>query len=154
LAPAYATALRRYFTAERVRAPELRAAGVLQQLVADAELHSASLALATHIAAGPPSALRLMKANLNDAASSPDSGVRDRVLARGLQSNHATKWLGGPTAAGTAGLALRLSWLAGWRLQGFRAALDREAERLLRVDSAQQREAVTAFVQRRAPRYD
>lgn len=56
-----------YFTAERVHADELYQRGVLNKLCSDDTLHEESLAMAVHIAAGPPSAIRGMKANLNDA---------------------------------------------------------------------------------------
>eukprot|EP01050_Picozoa_sp_SAG11_P012289 SAG11_NODE_1357_length_5120_cov_2.888668_5_plen_66_part_00 len=61
--------------------------------------------MAAHIAAGPPSALRGMKANLNDAAA----GI------------------------------------------GLEAALAGEADRLVRLDKAQSREAVAAFLEKRPP---
>lgn len=56
-----------YFTAERVQSEELLRLGVLNVRCPDDALHAEAFAMAAHIAAGPPSALRGMKANINDA---------------------------------------------------------------------------------------
>ena len=58
-----------YYTAERVQSQELLRLGILNERYPDAELHSAAFALAANIAAGPPSALRGMKANINGATT-------------------------------------------------------------------------------------
>ena len=56
-----------YFTAERVEADEAERLGLFNRVVPADELREASFALAAKIAAGPPIALRYMKANLNRA---------------------------------------------------------------------------------------
>ncbi len=56
-----------YFTAERVEAGEAERLGLFNRVVPADELREASFALAAKIAAGPPIALRYMKANLNRA---------------------------------------------------------------------------------------
>jgi enoyl-CoA hydratase/carnithine racemase len=58
-----------YFTGERVQSDELLRLGILNERYPDTELHATALKLAADIAAGPPSALRGMKANVNDATS-------------------------------------------------------------------------------------
>jgi 2-(1,2-epoxy-1,2-dihydrophenyl)acetyl-CoA isomerase len=56
-----------YFTAERVDAKAGLELGLFNRVVPDAALAGATFELAARIAAGPPIALRWMKANLNRA---------------------------------------------------------------------------------------
>jgi enoyl-CoA hydratase/carnithine racemase len=56
-----------YFTADRLDARECERLGLVNRVVADAELAAESQALARRIAAGPPIALAWMKDNLNRA---------------------------------------------------------------------------------------
>ena len=56
-----------YFTAERVGAEEGLELGIFNRVVPAEELEKEAFALAAKIAAGPPIALRWMKANLNRA---------------------------------------------------------------------------------------
>lgn len=57
-----------FFTARRIGAAEARALGLLQQVVADAELEGCALALAQTVAANAPLTIRAAKAAINDAA--------------------------------------------------------------------------------------
>jgi len=59
-----------YFTAERVEAAEALALGLFNRVVPAATLAAETQKLAAQIAAGPPIALRWMKANLNRALDS------------------------------------------------------------------------------------
>ena len=52
-----------------MQSDELLRLGILNERYPDTELHATALKLAADIAAGPPSALRGMKANVNDATS-------------------------------------------------------------------------------------
>jgi 2-(1,2-epoxy-1,2-dihydrophenyl)acetyl-CoA isomerase len=56
-----------YYTAALVDAKEAFALGLVNRVVADAELEKETMALATRIAAGPRVALRYMKRNMNAA---------------------------------------------------------------------------------------
>jgi enoyl-CoA hydratase/carnithine racemase len=56
-----------YFTADRLDARECERLGLVNRVVADAELAAESQTLARRIAAGPPIALGWMKDNLNRA---------------------------------------------------------------------------------------
>jgi 2-(1,2-epoxy-1,2-dihydrophenyl)acetyl-CoA isomerase len=56
-----------YFTSDRVGAEEALRLGLVNRVVPDGELDAQALALARRIAAGPPVAMRFMKANLNRA---------------------------------------------------------------------------------------
>ncbi|MGH0037352.1 MAG: enoyl-CoA hydratase [Myxococcota bacterium] len=56
-----------YFTSDRVGAEEACRLGLVNRVVADADLDREALDLAKRIAAGPPVAFRFMKANLNRA---------------------------------------------------------------------------------------
>ena len=59
-----------YYTAEPIGADEALALGIVNRVVADAELAQATAALAQKLAAGPRIALALMKAHFNAAESS------------------------------------------------------------------------------------
>lgn len=59
-----------YFTSERVPAEEALRLGLVNRVVADSALDAEAMELARRIAAGPPVALRYMKANLNRALES------------------------------------------------------------------------------------
>jgi enoyl-CoA hydratase/carnithine racemase len=65
LGPARAREL--YFTGDRVDAVACERMGLVSRVVPDAELGGAALELAQRLAAGPPTALRFMKHNLNRA---------------------------------------------------------------------------------------
>jgi len=56
-----------YFLGDRLDARECERLGLVNRVVADADLQTEALAWARRIAAGPPIALRLMKDNLNRA---------------------------------------------------------------------------------------
>jgi 2-(1,2-epoxy-1,2-dihydrophenyl)acetyl-CoA isomerase len=56
------------FTSDRIPAPRAEQLGLVNRVVADAELATAARALAVQIADGPADALRLIKENLNEAA--------------------------------------------------------------------------------------
>ena len=58
-----------YYTARRVHADEAVQLGLLNRVVADEELASATLELARQIASGPPIALGYMKENINRAVT-------------------------------------------------------------------------------------
>lgn len=73
------------FTSDRIDAARAAALGLVNRVVADAELASASRALAQQIADGPADALRLMKQNLNEAASLDYFGAIDREAERMVQ---------------------------------------------------------------------
>jgi len=60
-----------YFTGDRVDARECERIGLVNRVVADAELEKEALAWARRIAAGPPIALAWMKDNLNRALGEP-----------------------------------------------------------------------------------
>ena len=55
------------FTSDRIPAPRAEQLGLVNRVVADAELATAARALAVQIADGPADALRLIKENLNEA---------------------------------------------------------------------------------------
>ena len=73
------------FTSDRIDAARAAALGLVNRVVADAELASASRALARQIADGPADAIRLMKQNLNEAASLDYFGAIDREAERIVQ---------------------------------------------------------------------
>jgi len=73
------------FTSDRIDAARAAVLGLVNRVVADAELASASRALARQIADGPADALRSMKQNLNDAASLDYFGAIDREAERIVQ---------------------------------------------------------------------
>ena len=58
-----------YYTADLLDAQQALAIGMVNRVVADAQLEEETMALATRIAAGPSIALRYMKRNLNAAES-------------------------------------------------------------------------------------
>jgi 2-(1,2-epoxy-1,2-dihydrophenyl)acetyl-CoA isomerase len=97
-----------YYTSPRVGAQEALAIGLVNRIVADAELDATVDALAAQLAAGPSVAFGYMKRNLNAVAE---------------------------------GISLA-------------ALLDLEAARMVRsTQTADHREAATAFVEKRAPRF-
>jgi enoyl-CoA hydratase/carnithine racemase len=55
------------FTSDRITAPRAEQLGLVNRVVADAELATAAKALATQIADGPADAIKLIKENLNEA---------------------------------------------------------------------------------------
>lgn len=83
-----------YFTAERVDSKTALELGLFNRVVPDAALADEAFALAARIAAGPPIALRYMKANLNRALeSSLEECLRyeaDRMV-RGAQTDDYTE---------------------------------------------------------------
>jgi 2-(1,2-epoxy-1,2-dihydrophenyl)acetyl-CoA isomerase len=58
-----------YYTARKVEAAEALSLGMVNQVVADAELEAATMRLAAQLANGPRIALRYMKRNMNAAES-------------------------------------------------------------------------------------
>ncbi len=56
-----------YFGGARVQSDEALALGMLNEVVADADLQARTMALARQIADGPPIAIRYMKQNINRA---------------------------------------------------------------------------------------
>ena len=60
-----------YFTGDRIDARECERLGLVNRVVADAELEKEAFAWAKRIAAGPPIALGWMKDNLNRAQNEP-----------------------------------------------------------------------------------
>lgn len=97
-----------YFTSPRVGAQEALALGIVNRVVAAAELDAEVKALAAQLAAGPTVALAYMKRNFNAVSE---------------------------------GLSLPM-------------LLDMEAEHMVRsLHTADHREAATAFVEKRAPRF-
>jgi enoyl-CoA hydratase/carnithine racemase len=83
-----------YFTADRVDSSTCLELGIFNRVVPDAKLAEESFALAARIAAGPPIALRFMKANLNRAlVSDLDTCLRyeaDRMV-RGAMTDDYTE---------------------------------------------------------------
>jgi len=75
-----------YFTGDRLDARECERLGIVNRVVADAELASEALALARRIAAGPPIALRFMKDNLNRALGESLRACLDAEAERMVQS--------------------------------------------------------------------
>jgi enoyl-CoA hydratase/carnithine racemase len=73
------------FTSDRIDAARAEKLGLVNRVVADAELASASRALAQQIADGPSDAIRSMKQNLNEAASLDYFGAIDREAERIVQ---------------------------------------------------------------------
>lgn len=70
------------FGAERLDAAACLALGLVNRVVADAELEKAALAWAKQIAAGPPIALAYMKDNLNRALAESLESVLEREAER------------------------------------------------------------------------
>jgi enoyl-CoA hydratase/carnithine racemase len=73
------------FTSDRVDAARAEKLGLVNRVVADAELQSAARALAQQIADGPADAIRLMKQNLNEVSSLDYFGAIDREAERIVQ---------------------------------------------------------------------
>jgi enoyl-CoA hydratase/carnithine racemase len=71
-----------YFTAERVPARECERLGIVNRVVADAELAQESFAWAEKVASGPPVAYRYMKQNLNRALSADLATCLDQEADR------------------------------------------------------------------------
>ncbi len=95
------------FSGDRIDAATCLALGLANRVVADGDVRAEAAELATRLAAGPAVALRLIKDNLDDAATID-----------------------------------------------FETAIDREAERLIQAQETQDhREAVRAFVEKRAPSF-
>ena len=65
-----------YFTADKIDAEQARSMGLVNHVVADADLEAETMALAARIAGGPRVAFEYMKKNLNAA----ESGTLDRVF--------------------------------------------------------------------------
>lgn len=63
-----------YFLSERLSAEQAERLGIVNRVVADDRLEEEALALATQLAAGPRTALRYMKENLNRAENGNDLG--------------------------------------------------------------------------------
>lgn len=73
------------FTSDRIDAVRAEKVGLVNHVVPDAELASASRALARQIADGPADAIRMMKQNLNEVASLDYFGAIDREAERIVQ---------------------------------------------------------------------
>ena len=73
------------FTSDRIDAARAEKLGLVSRVVADAELATASRALAQQIADGPADAIRSMKQNLNEVASLDYFGAIDREAERIVQ---------------------------------------------------------------------
>ena len=74
------------FTGERIDAERCLAMGIANHVVEDNELAGEALALATSLACGPRKALKLMKENLIDAATSEFFEALDGEASRLVQS--------------------------------------------------------------------
>jgi len=75
-----------YFTGERLDARECERLGIVNRVVADADLAREAGALAQQIAAGPPIALRYMKENLNRALTQSLRSCLDAEAEHMVQS--------------------------------------------------------------------
>lgn len=74
------------FLGERLDAPALERLGLVNRVVADADLERESVALARRLAAGPPIALRYMKDELNRALTDTLEACLDLEADRMVQS--------------------------------------------------------------------
>ena len=81
------------FTAERLDAQRCERLGLVNRVVADAELEKAALGWAKQIAAGPPIALRYMKDNLNRALTESLQSVLDVEADRMVQGAQTEDYL-------------------------------------------------------------
>ena len=70
------------FTSDRIDAARAEKLGLVNRVVPDAELGTASIVLARQIADGPADAIRHMKQNLNEVSSLDYLGAIDREAAR------------------------------------------------------------------------
>jgi 2-(1,2-epoxy-1,2-dihydrophenyl)acetyl-CoA isomerase len=75
-----------YYTGEPLDARQAFALGVVNKVVADAELLEATMALAKRLAAGPSIALGLMKQNFNAAENGTLSELLDREALHQIQT--------------------------------------------------------------------
>jgi enoyl-CoA hydratase/carnithine racemase len=75
-----------FFTADRIDAEECERIGIVNRVVSDDQLHEEALALARRIGAGPPTALRFMKDNLNRALQEDLAAVLDLEAERMVES--------------------------------------------------------------------
>ena len=82
-----------YFTGDRLDARECERLGIVNRVVADAELETEALSLARRIAAGPPIALRYMKDNLNRALGEGLRACLDAEAERMVQSSGTDDYL-------------------------------------------------------------
>jgi enoyl-CoA hydratase/carnithine racemase len=73
------------FTSDRIDAARAEKLGLVNRVVADAELASAARTLAQQIADGPADAVRMMKQNLNEVASLDYFSAIDREAERIVQ---------------------------------------------------------------------
>jgi enoyl-CoA hydratase/carnithine racemase len=73
------------FTSDRIDAARAEKLGLVNRVVADAELATAARALAQQVADGPADAIRMMKQNLNEVSSLDYFGAIDREAERIVQ---------------------------------------------------------------------
>jgi enoyl-CoA hydratase/carnithine racemase len=73
------------FTSDRIDATRAEKLGLVNRVVADAELATAARTLAQQIADGPADAIRMMKQNLNEVSSLDYFGAIDREAERIVQ---------------------------------------------------------------------